>query len=233
MGNHNKQLKTSEQDLLKIASFVCNYAPGEILLIGGGCVLQETARYKRMRNISDDLDFILSDEGLVAIEQPLSLRDTYSDGEKAGARVAYINDILLGFFHKELRGWSIPHEVFEHPRVEQTSQGKIYMISPELNVALKIRRGASKIEQPHIYGKDVLDFASIHSGMYECRQNFNSELFASYMARTTCKDCRLSTNRACIMCFKKSESQLHGAVREAYAQTLEQCTSLLAHCCQK
>src|SRR3989338_4857724 len=182
MGSHNKSKYIPEQDLLKIANFVCNYAPGQILLIGGGCVLHETAGSLRMRNTSDDLDFIASTEGIAAIEQPLCLNHTYRDGTMtAGARVAYVDDILLGFFHKEIRGWEIPSDIFKHPRVQRTSAGDIYMIPAELNVALKIRRGVSQSENPHVYGKDALDFASIHSGLYVNSKVFNSEVFIEHM----------------------------------------------------
>jgi hypothetical protein len=225
----------TEDELIRIAQFVCSYSPGNILLIGGGCVLSETAGYRRMRGLSDDLDFIANEEGLEAVKMPLNVGTNYKNGKPSDCRnVTYINDVLIGFFEKEIRGWKIPEEVFQRPRTVQTAAGEtIYMIPAELNIALKIRRGASRTDKPRIYGKDALDAASIFLGMEKNSESFDQKAFISYLLQGVCADCRLSEHKGCLMALRDSESQLFGSDRIRYGKFMTNCASSLGTACVK
>lgn len=224
----SKGIVKSEDQLLRVARFVCAYSPGNILLIGGGCVLSETAGFRRLRGLSDDLDFIVNDEGLDAVKVPLNLGDTFKNGEIAsGGNVNYVNDISVGFFHKEIKGWKIPESVFERPKAQSTSFGIVYMIPAELNLALKIRRGASREENPHIYGKDALDAATTITGMRKRGESFNVSLFLQYLTQGVCADCKLLGYIECMNSFRRSENQLFGEDRERYSEFVSGCDSSL------
>ncbi|PIN93450.1 hypothetical protein COU54_02925 [Candidatus Pacearchaeota archaeon CG10_big_fil_rev_8_21_14_0_10_31_24] len=234
MGCHNKNFKTTESELLKIAHFVCKYSPGNILLIGGGNVLQETAGYRRMRNLSDDLDFIINDEGFSSVNEHLNLRRHYKNGSLADGDVAYVNDILIGLFYKNIKGYEIPVSVFESPRINYTSAGVIYSIPEELNVALKIRRGSSRKMDPKIYGKDSLDFASIHAGMDLVGNKFNVKDLVNNMTKGVCQSCCLSSKLECFRQIKQSSKQLRGELKTNYLNTIDRCADrAYEHCTRK
>ncbi|HVY01323.1 MAG TPA: hypothetical protein VHA12_00985 [Candidatus Nanoarchaeia archaeon] len=223
MGENSGAVKC-EEDLLRVASFVCRHSPGNILLIGGGCVLSETAGFRRLRGLSDDLDFIVNDEGLDAVKIPLNLGDAFKNGQLAsGGNVNYVNDILVGFFYREIKGWKIPEKVFAKPRVQNTSFGEVYMIPAELNLALKVRRGASREDKPHIYGKDSVDSASIITGMRRRGESFDVNLFLQYLTHGVCVDCKLSGYLECINHLKVGGNQLFGMDREKYKDFIDSC----------
>lgn len=233
MGNYESNCSVTEREMLKIARFVCRYSPGNILLIGGGCVLSETAGYPRLRGLSDDLDFVVNDEGLESIRKPLNLRGNYKNGQPSSAQISYVNDILTGFFHREIRGWKIPEEIFEKPRVKPTSEGVVYMIPAELNVALKIRRGASRKENPHIFGKDTLDAASIFIGTRKLGEKFDARTLVSHIREGVCGDCNLPEHRECVANLKQSGKQLVDGDRSRYLEFIDLVDSSLKEVCPK
>ncbi len=233
MGNFSEHY-VPENELLKIAGFVCRYSPGNILLIGGGCVLSETAGYRRLRCTSDDLDFIVNDEGLSSVRNSLNIHKSEINGEKHdGCSTTHINEVLIGLFHGHIRGWRIPDELFCNPKSVHTSGGEVYVIPAELNVALKIRRGASKTDNPHVYGKDALDTASMYLGMINRMEKFDSDYLISNLLNGVCSDCNLSGHNACMHSLRRSESQVFDSDRLEYSRFMDECSSCVGKICRK
>lgn len=232
MGRYDHSRKVEEGHILRIAHFVCSLSPENILLIGGGNVLTETAGYRRMRDVSDDVDFIANKEGMNAARTVFDLKNKYRNGAPSDGDVTYVNDIVVMFFHNTLKGWLIPESVFRNYRIHATSVGLLYSIPPELNIALKIRRGSSLQREPHIYGKDALDFATIHAGMSLGNSTFDTEQFAKNMSCGVCQSCRLSSKLACLKQIGKSHNQLPELLQSAYISTIRQCHSELERHCK-
>jgi len=232
MGCYNKSLKLDENQLLKIAHFMCKLSPKNILLIGGGNVMTQTAGYKRMRDLSDDLDFITNDEGIAEVRRFFDLKKHYHNGTRSDGEVSYVNGIVVMFFYEHIKGWKIPESAFESYVVNCTSAGQIYSVPPELNIALKIRRGSSKSPDPHIYGKDALDFATIHAGMTLGGKKFNAGDFARNMSCGVCQSCNLLSKTDCLRQLSVSSYQLQGKLREEYESTIRNCSSELERHCR-
>lgn len=222
-----QQNKFSEERLLKTASDVCALSVGDILVIGGGTVLQEIAGYKRLRNTSRDLDFITNENGLA------ELLNTYEFGVERGTIYTYADDVLIAFFHNHIRGYHIPDHIFENHIISKTSQGDVYMIQPELNIALKIRRGASKEENPHVYGKDGLDFATIVTGMYLRGDGFDTSVWRGYMESGVCNSCNLNEYTECMDVLEKGKVNLKKRYREPFDNVVSECRDAAQHFCER
>ena len=212
----------SEKHLLQVAVEICNCSPGNILLIGGGAVLPEITGFKRLRPRSNDLDFIVNSAGKVSLDSSYDLDNSDSlllFGDPS-IKFIYIREVLIGLFIKHLRGYQLQEQDYKDALVINTNQGNIHTIRPELNLALKIRRGAVN---NHVYAKDGLDLASIIAGMQKKGEKFDLERFSRYMQRGVCEDCQLGSNQKCFDQLQSGEHNLKAEYRLNFYETLNRC----------
>ena len=235
MGTGKKMNKFTEEEILSVASTVCSISPGNILLIGGGIILPQIIGYKRLRPRSDDLDFITNDEDISrALEQyDLQLEPaSRHPGMHGVSQYTYLDGILVAIFHNQIRGYDIPSIIYEGAMVRQTSKGTIQTITPELNMALKIRRGASRIDRPHIYAKDGHDFASMVVSGYLSGEKFDIEKWLEYMDSGVCNSCNLTGSTECMDQLAVGERNLESRYRELFRNTLNGCRDRVSmYCC--
>ena len=185
------RLKESSEDLnrLQSARYFGSLSWKNVLGIGGMLAIPEISGYKRLRKKSEDLDFIVNDAGLDAIlrNEPVRIDSDSLPGSSAEWYVVEKNGISCAFLHNEIRGYKIPEKAFEEAVYKETIVGPVFTISPELNVALKVRRSTYQNEDVH--GKDALDAASIIIGMQLSGREFNHEAFVDYLIDATQDHC--------------------------------------------
>jgi hypothetical protein len=215
----------SEAHLLKVASSVCLNSPGEIVLIGGGAVLPEITGFQRLRSRSDDLDFIAR-EAVILPENTSWIK--IPEGKGPGL-YSYIEGVSIAVFFSQIRGYELPEAAFESALEISTSQGRLYAVRPELNMALKIRRGASR---GHIFAKDGLDFAAINSGLELRGEPFDARAFSGYMAAGVCDACRLQSSLECLAELEKGKGNLRRSMVPAYEQTVYDCREQIEQLCK-
>jgi len=220
----------SEHQILRVASKVCSISPGDILLIGGALALPEVAGYKRLRNRSDDVDCVVSDAGLEQITEMLSLRRECeikpTKGE--GCYFAQMDGMTVAFFHRDLRGYALTPDMFEESLIRKTTHGTVSIIRPELNIALKIRRGISKGK---IYGKDGKDFATIALGMERQGEHFSAERLREYLARGVCQICNFGVPVHCMKTFEKYIMDIPKPDRAVFMPIVNECKISLESQC--
>ena len=90
--------------------------------------------------------------------------------------------------------------------VKETTEGPVRIIRNELNLALKIRRGAQKIGE--LYAKDGLDAASTILGMRLSGQEFDSEVFGFYLVEEVCREYGLDQLLGYVSAFKGGANNL-------------------------
>jgi len=237
MGTGKKMNRFTEEEILSVASTVCSISPGNILLIGGGIILPQIIGYKRLRPRSDDLDFIANDKGISrALDQyDLQLEPASRHPEMHGvSQYTYLDGILVAISHNRIRGYEIPPMVHEEAMVRQTSQGTIHTITFELNTALKIRRGVSKTDRPHVYAKDGCDFASMVVSGYLSGEEFDIEKWFGYMDSGVCDSCNLTGSTKCMDQLAVGERNLESRYRDLFRNTLNECRNRVSeYCCSK
>ncbi len=221
----------SEKELLKVSSEVCNVSPQNIILIGGGTILSELIEYRRLRERSDDLDFIANDTGFGDASNFYDLRPASSMIPQATSEcyATFVDGIFVGIFYNQIKGYDIPPGIYRKSLVKETSQGIVYVTPPEFNIALKIRRGASKGK---IYGKDGLDFASICISMSRQNQEFDVDTFSNYMQSGVCESCRLPVGKGCIDYLETGVTNLPKNLRNIYLETTERCKTSIRNLCR-
>ena len=214
-----------EKTLLEIASHYSNLSPHNILVIGGTLTLPEISGYKRMRSRSRDVDFIVNDLGLEAIlsSEPTKREEDFNPLVNGGAYITEKNELYAAFFHNEIRGYVIPEEIFSSGIPRETSVGTIYTIPEELNLALKIRRGVHS--KGKIYGKDVLDAASMIIGMEMSGREFDAEAFAGYTVNGTCRDASLNQLLGYVSRFMDAVNNIGKEHVETYVSKISECAA--------
>ena len=220
----------SEAELLDLASYVCNLSPENIFLIGGGLILPEIVGYKRLRFRSCDLDFIATEDGIDdALEKHEFESAAFYGFNEVDGYATYMRDVFIALSTLNLRGYEVPQS-FE-VRKHETSQGVVYSIPHELNLAMKIRRGVSK---GHIYGKDGLDFASTVTGLHLDDKTLDVQEMCGYMNAGVCESCQLTSNLKCTDLLK-----MHGThniskdYRQLVGDTADKITEEMEAYCKK
>ncbi|MFH1307935.1 MAG: hypothetical protein ABIH72_03715 [archaeon] len=223
--------KFSASELLRLASSICNLSSGNILMIGGGMVLPEVIGYKRLRQRSDDLDFVVNNQGLQKLSKIYEIKPASliipNIGE--GSYYSVKDGITIALFHDGVKGYDISKEVFAEGLEVKTSQGVVNTIPHELNIALKIRRGASKT---HIYSKDALDFASTIVGLSLNGPGFDYENWARYMSQGVCTSCNL-TRGNCIESLEEGVKNLEKKYRATVSNAASHCKEYTKEICMK
>jgi hypothetical protein len=231
MLNQAKGNNFSEEHILGVASKLCAISPGNILLIGGALALPEVAGYKRLRNRSDDIDCVVSDAGLEQITEMLNLRRECelkpTQGE--GCYFTYIRGMMVAFFQGDLRGYVLTPDIFDKSLRRSTTRGDVHIVRPELNIALKIRRGISKGK---IYGKDGKDFATIVLGMEKKGEHFSAVMLKNYLSRGVCHECNLGASLSCLRTFEKYSEAVPKSERPTFARIAGECTQSLGDQCR-
>lgn|SRR3989338_317787 len=218
----------SEAQLLHIASDITSVSPGNILLLGGGAVLSEIAGYQRLRGRSDDLDFIANEAGLEALLQQYNIKPW--PVENVGY-FTVVDDVLVGVFYPTIRGLVMEQSIYDASVIRTTSQGQIHTVPAELNLALKIRRGASK-NPPAIYGKDGIDAATLVTGLRVLNSPFDPPSFRATM-ELVCQSCRLEEPLACLDAIERHGSkQLPQKERPYFEEVIGSCRRELAQQCK-
>jgi len=218
----------SEEQVAKVASHVCSASPGNILLIGGGAVLPQITGSKRLRSRSDDLDFIADDRGLEVAYPIFGMRPAKDIGME-GFHFAYVNEILVAVFNSEIKGYRIPDEAYSGALAKKTEHGTIYLAQPELNIALKIRRGSSKGK---MYGKDGLDFAAICAGLESERTELDLDLLAFYMQGGVCQSCLLAEETECMKLMYLQVQKAGKTYNAECRRGAERCGKKLSETCK-
>ncbi|MCX8178436.1 MAG: hypothetical protein N3D75_01245 [Candidatus Aenigmarchaeota archaeon] len=167
-----------EQNILRVIAFVCKFAPGEIMLLGGSMIHPEILGVRRARPPSLDIDFYTKKEGLERIHHLTEKHPKY------GLPYTTIEGLTVGFYVGNIKGL----EIDVKPVSVSTKFGIIYIIPPDLNAALKVRRGIQK--KGEIYGKDIYDILAILSQ--------EGSQFPEYMNRYVCPECNLRSKYGCI-----------------------------------
>lgn len=185
-----------------MASTITSASPGNILLLGGGAALSEIAGYQRLRGRSDDLDFIANDQGLEALARQHDMKPWHVEGT---GYATFVSDVFVCVFHPTVHGLVVDASVYLAAIVRQTGQGPVHTVPVETNLAMKIRRGASR-DQPHIYGKDGIDAATMVTGLRVLNTPFDHASFGAAMQRT-CESCRLGEPLACLDAIERYGSQ--------------------------
>ncbi|MBN2101707.1 MAG: hypothetical protein JW716_02450 [Candidatus Aenigmarchaeota archaeon] len=225
----------SENELLQVASEHCMVSPGNILLIGGGSVLPQISGFKMLRPRSEDLDFVANSEGVEALRANASLLDSGTIGRASGEflfRDCY-NGVHVAVFPEGVRGFRFSEPDYLNSRQVETESGKVYAVGPELNTALKIRRGSSKKDNPHIYAKDAMDFATMVTGANIRETPFDVKRWEEYMKRGVCRDCLLGEKAGCIEALAYGATNLKTEFRKHVYDKIEQCRNCAYHFCRK
>ena len=193
---------------LAVASRVCLLSPRNILLLGGGAVLPQITGFKQLRGRSDDLDFVVNNAGFQAVSSSYALRkeSEIRDCSPSHSGVfTYLEDIFVGFFIEHIRGYPIPAIAYALSKPIHTNRGIVYSVPPELNIALKIRRG---LQKGHIYGKDGCDFASLVVGSHLRGRDLDYQLLSRSMSEGVCDTCALTSPYQCIDELEKGKRNL-------------------------
>ena len=223
----------SEEHLLRVASLICLASKGNILLIGGGAALPEIAGYKKLRPRSEDLDLIANGMGMRRLLQRYDFVPEHAFGlprVDGGSQITYVNDVLVAVFQDNVRGYDLPREAFSDADIRRTSGGLVYAASPELNVALKTRRGLSR---GHIYTKDALDFATMATGADLKGHKFDAEKWAQYMMGSVCDICELYGNVTCVENLSVGSKNLKRTYRPIFEKTCEDCRDAIYDFCRE
>lgn len=142
----------------------------------------------------------------------------------------YLNGIWVCIFINSIRGYTIGPEIYDAAAQVVTSEGPLHTIPPELNIALKIRRGLSN---GHIYRKDGCDFASVTIGLDRKGRCFDHAQFSRYMNAGVCDTCTLSSPYECIDELEKGKSNLARTYFPILEQTTERCRKGLEGICTR
>ncbi|MBI2663038.1 hypothetical protein HYX15_00725 [Candidatus Woesearchaeota archaeon] len=215
----------TEEHLLGVASKLCIVSPRNILLIGGTLVLPSVSGYKRLRLRSEDIDCISNDEGLNHLqEKGFNLR--YLDN--LGCYQTKVSGVLIAFFHNHIREYPLTSEIFQRAEEKRTFYGSIYAVPPELNIALKIRRG---IKKGKIYGKDGLDLASTSAGMRNSGRDFSPEELRYYLSNGICAECELGEHLKCMNELEKAVHNVPSEDKEFFRGKISECKGSLSSLC--
>ena len=214
----------SEEELLSIAGRMCQVSPRNILLLGGGMIFPSIIGFKKLRLRSKDLDFVVNDRGLADLNNSVDLsRDFY---ENLGCFHFYEGDVLLAFFHSNVRGYDIPREVYVNPFVGKDKD--IFTVPPEMNIALKIRRGSMK---HHVYGKDAQDFASTILGL-RGNGGFDYNLWKECMIHGVCSSCKLPKGEFCMDTLEMGVKNLRTRYVPDFLEAVKNCGDLASDFCE-
>ncbi len=213
-----------EEKLLNLAEKVCGFSPKNILLIGGGMISPSIVGFKKFRPHSNDLDFVVNDKGFDALFNSVNLKVKESKDWKCF--YSYDDDVLLAFFHSDIRGYEIPGQVYENPFIAPGRE--IFSVPPEMNIALKVRRGATR---NHIYGKDAQDFASTILGL-SGNGGFDYGLWKECMVHGVCSSCRLPRGEFCIDALEKGFKHVRKRYMADFLESVKHCRDLAEDFCE-
>ncbi len=164
--------------------------------------MPEISGYPRLRKRHPEIDFVANDEGFERLNKDYNLRSPKEIGyDDVDGGFTYKDEIFLGIFHNNVRGYNFPQEAFQSPWARITSQGLIYSISPELGIFLKLRRGVMK---GRMYGKDSLDSASILLGMKKRNKKIEVSKLKKLLSSECCPFCPF---QECTQCLTQLESK--------------------------
>lgn len=222
----------TEEHLLSVASYACRLSEGNVLLIGGALSLPQVSGYPKLRPRSEDLDFIVNDEGLNALccSNIICAREGSITGSpEMGGYLAWINDVTMVFFHGTIRGYPLSDEIFGSPVFRKTSEGVVATIRNELNIALKIRRGLTR---GGIYGKDKLDFASAVLGLKGSGEDFDASLLSDFMSPDVCNACQIGEPYGCMSAMSEGAHNLRAGDRTVFFSKVKECAERLEDVCR-
>jgi len=196
-------------NILKTMVYICNLAPGKILVCGGAILHPTLLGLPRVRPYSDDIDFFIPKSSTLE-----KIRKKCSLGEMMGTPYSLINGVYAFLFVNRIKDLSLKETEF-NPIVFSTNEGLVYTLPLELIAALKLRRGIVRASSGFstrrgtiFYGKDIID----SSGLVNLG---NPESFADYMNRYTYNSCGLNEPYICARDFSShpAVSNLHPSYR--------------------
>lgn len=130
----------------------------ELIVYGGLTATPQVYGFKKLRSVTNDIDFLCSPQGLRAVleSKPVVYMKTYD--------VLYmsINQIPITFSCGHIHDWVVVDEIFATARVLNCDKGAIFCIGPEYSIFLKLLRSLECVHHERkIFGKDAADIINI------------------------------------------------------------------------
>ncbi len=129
-----------------------------IILYGGQTATEKIFGFKQMRDLSNDLDYVLLEKGLTQILQHKKLQ-YYPPFD-----IFFINidNIPITFCYDYIHDWKVTDDFLSSARVVDFEDEKVFVCSPEYTIMLKFRRCLHcSTQKRSIFGKDCVDIVNI------------------------------------------------------------------------
>ena len=131
---------------------------GSLVLYGGLTASERIFGFKRIRTVSNDLDFVCTPEGVeaaLARERPFYHEDF-------DVLFAIVDNIPVSFSFAHIHDWRISEDFFASSLFVQAGSEPIRCSSREYAIMLKLRRMDCLASQgKHLFGKDALDIINM------------------------------------------------------------------------
>ncbi|MEW5815063.1 MAG: hypothetical protein AB1798_06665 [Spirochaetota bacterium] len=153
----------SEQHIFDlIGSFASQYET-DLILYGGQTATERIYGYKRMRSITNDLDYVCTFKGVKRIIDNLQV--LYHP--EFDILLILIQGIPVTFTYKHIHNWIIPEDFMQSVRPVRLNDYTVLCCAPEYSILLKFCRAFECIQQGRrIFGKDAIDIINMLTAPY-------------------------------------------------------------------
>jgi len=137
--------------------FAATYG-GSLVLYGGLTACERIFGFKRIRTISNDLDFVCSPEGLELVLE----RERTFYHEDFDVLFAIVDNVPVSFSFVHIHDWRINEDFFASSVLMHAGSEQVRCSSHEYAIMLKLRRmDCLATHGKHLFGKDALDIINI------------------------------------------------------------------------
>lgn len=155
---NNSSISIKDEILNAITELSYKFSENMIFYGGVLCYPEFCGYKKHLRLPSDDLDCVLTNEGLKLLKDDELLNHCYYVKEFDAGFMVYKENVPVGLSHKHIHDWTITDDFFDSAIDINNSK----FCSPEYLTMLKLRRNHYRINNgKKLMGKDYMDIVSL------------------------------------------------------------------------